>query len=220
MKPITFFAMLSPVRVQSDAMRPPRVHIDRHPPVLSELRGVAAAAPAWAAPRIKVLKLSVTNPTDQHRLHDNIVISVSELRRIAPDFRAGDAIVTTSDAATLEEDARTVQVTELPSQADDLDGDGKYDELQVETRFLRGPRAYEVTGIPFHEDNQTVIKERFYLDKADPNTLFDEVMVIDNAMTRPYTKLQTGFRNPDPQPVWKSDVCSENNAQIRGTMRS
>src|SRR3954451_20269227 len=27
----------------------------------------------------------------------------------------------------------------------DLDGDGKYDELQVETRFLRGPRAYEVT---------------------------------------------------------------------------
>jgi hypothetical protein len=43
--------------------------------------------------------------------------------------------------------------------------------LEVETRFLRGPRAYEASGLPFHEDNQTIIKERFYLDKADRNTL-------------------------------------------------
>ncbi len=88
-----------------------------------------AAGPVWAAPRIKVLKLSITNPTDELRLHENIVLSVAELRRIAPDFKAGDAIVTTSEAATLEEDARTLQTIELPSQADDLDGDNKYDEL-------------------------------------------------------------------------------------------
>ncbi len=88
-----------------------------------------AAGPVWAAPRIKVLKLSITNPTDELRLHENIVLSVAELKRIAPDFKAGDAIVTTSEAATLEEDARTLQTIELPSQADDLDGDNKYDEL-------------------------------------------------------------------------------------------
>src|SRR2546422_11375133 len=87
------------------------------------------AGPVWAAPRIKVLKLSITNPTDQPRLHENIVLSVAELKRIAPDFKAGDAIVTTSDAATLEEDARTLQTIELPSQPDDLDGDNQYDEL-------------------------------------------------------------------------------------------
>jgi len=86
-------------------------------------------ASVWAAPRVKVLKLSVTNPTNETRLHENIVVSVAELKRIAPDFRAGNAIVTTSDAASLEEDARTLQTVELPSQADDLDGDNKYDEL-------------------------------------------------------------------------------------------
>ena len=83
------------------------------------------AAPVSATPRIEVIKLSITNPTDQARLHENIVLSVADLKRIAPDFKAGDVIVTTSDASTLEEDARTLQTIELPSQADDLDGDNK-----------------------------------------------------------------------------------------------
>jgi unsaturated chondroitin disaccharide hydrolase len=90
---------------------------------------VSTTVLAAAAPRIKVLKVSVTNPTSEARPSENVVLSVSELKRVAPDFKAGDAIVTTSDAATLEEDARTLQTVELPSQADDLDGDNKYDEL-------------------------------------------------------------------------------------------
>jgi len=94
------------------------------------------AGRAVAAPHIKVLKLAVTNPTDQNRAHENIVVRVADLKRIAPDFKAGDAIVTSSDAATLAEDARTLQTIELPSQADDLDGDNKYDELvfQIELK--------------------------------------------------------------------------------------
>jgi hypothetical protein len=97
----------------------------------------------------------------------------------------------------------------------DEDGDGKYDVLEIETRFLKLPRSYDTSGIPFHSDNQAVIKERIYLDKADPNTLYDEVTVIDHAMTRPYTKKQKAFRNPNPRPVWHSDHCSENNPHIR-----
>jgi unsaturated chondroitin disaccharide hydrolase len=88
-----------------------------------------ATTTAWAAPRVKVLKLVVSNPTGETRARENIVFSIAELKRVAPDFRAGDCIVTTSDAETLEEDAATLQTTELASQADDLDGDGKYDEL-------------------------------------------------------------------------------------------
>src|SRR5438128_11017446 len=90
---------------------------------------ISAAVPALATPRIKVLKLRVTNPTDESRPAENIVISVAALKRIASDFKAGDAIVTTSDASTLDEDARTLQTIELASQADDLDGDNKFDEL-------------------------------------------------------------------------------------------
>jgi unsaturated chondroitin disaccharide hydrolase len=88
-----------------------------------------AAGSVAAAPRIKVLKLSVTNPSAETRLNEDVALSIADLKRIAPDFSAGDVIVTTSDAATLEEDARNVQTIELPSQADDLDGDNKYDEL-------------------------------------------------------------------------------------------
>ena len=86
-------------------------------------------ASVFASPRVKVLKLAITNPTDETRLAEDIVVAVADLKGIAPDFKPGDAIVTTSDAATLEEDARTLQTIELPSQADDLDGDNKLDEL-------------------------------------------------------------------------------------------
>ena len=110
---------------------------------------VCVAGSAAAAPRVKVLKLSITNPTDETHLHENIVVSVAELRRIAPDFRAGDVIVTTSDAATLEEDARTLQTIELPSQADDLDGDNKYDEIAFQIELK--PKQTRIVTIAYGE---------------------------------------------------------------------
>ncbi len=76
-----------------------------------------------------MIKLAVTNPSPLPRLSENVAIPVGALRAIAKDFTAGTVIVTTSRAATLDQDARTLQTTELPSQADDLDGDGKWDEL-------------------------------------------------------------------------------------------
>ncbi len=97
----------------------------------------------------------------------------------------------------------------------DEDGDGKYDVLEIETRDLKLPRGYDISGLPFHSDGQAIIKERIYLDKNDRNTLYDEITVIDHALTRPYTKLQKATRNPNPRPVWFSDVCSENNTHIR-----
>ncbi len=72
----------------------------------------------------------------------------------------------------------------------DEDGDGRFDTLVVETRALRGPRSYDSTGIPFHRDNQTIIKERIYLDPANKDTLYDEITVIDHALTRPWTNDQ------------------------------
>lgn len=102
---------------------------------------------AFAAPRVKVLKLAVTNPNELERAHENIVVSIADLKRIAPDFKAGDAIITTSDAATLEEDARTLQTTELPSQADDLDGDGTYDELVFNVELK--PRQTRIVTIAY-----------------------------------------------------------------------
>jgi hypothetical protein len=94
-------------------------------------------------------------------------------------------------------------------------GDGKYDALEVETRFLKNPRGYDTSGLPFHSDGQTVIKERIYLDKADRNALYDQITVFDHAMTRPYGKIQKAIRNPNPRPVWHSDICAENNNWVK-----
>jgi hypothetical protein len=91
----------------------------------------------------------------------------------------------------------------------DQDGDGRYDMLAVETRGMRGPRIVDNSGIPLHRDNQTVVKERISLDKADTDVLRDELTVIDNALTRPWvvTRSYRRIRNP----TWIDDVCTESN---------
>src|SRR5713101_2545624 len=69
----------------------------------------------------------------------------------------------------------------------DEDRDGRFDVLEVETRNLKGPRTYEASGLPLHNDNESVIRERIYLDKADPNLLHDDITTTDRALTRPWT---------------------------------
>jgi hypothetical protein len=97
----------------------------------------------------------------------------------------------------------------------DEDGDGKYDVLEVETRYLKLPRSYDTSGVPFHDDGQAIIKEKIYLDKADKNVLWDEITILDHALTRPWVKKQKATRNPSPRPAWHSDVCSEFNTWVR-----
>jgi hypothetical protein len=97
----------------------------------------------------------------------------------------------------------------------DQDGDGVYDVLEVETRGpFKGPRAYDSTGLPLHFDNQSTFKERFHLDKSDPNILHDEITVFDHALTRPWSVDKTFRRNPNPRPTWPEFNCNEGNANI------
>ena len=97
----------------------------------------------------------------------------------------------------------------------DTDGDGRYDLLEVETRGpFKGPRAYDATGLPLHHDNQSVFKERIYVDKADPNILHDEITVIDNALTRPWIVDKKYVREPNPRPEWDEAYCTEDSALV------
>ena len=94
------------------------------------------------------------------------------------------------------------------------DQGGRYGVLEVETRHVKGPRAFDASGIPLHRDNKTVVKERIYLDKTNPNILHDEITVIDNALTRPWMVTKNYRRNPNPRPVWPEYICAENNAHV------
>ena len=97
----------------------------------------------------------------------------------------------------------------------DEDGDGKYDVLEVETRDLKGPRTYDASGLPLARDNESVIKERFHLDKNDPNTLYDDITVSDHALQHPWSITKTAKRSANPRPQWHTDACSEDNTWVR-----
>ena len=94
----------------------------------------------------------------------------------------------------------------------DADGDGRYDVLEIETRNLKGPRAFEPSGLPLHKDDQTVIKERLQLDKANRDVLLNEITTIDDALTRPWTVTKKYHRSRSD--VWVENNCTENNPHI------
>jgi hypothetical protein len=93
----------------------------------------------------------------------------------------------------------------------DTTGSGHYDVLEVETRGFRGPRSFDASGIPLHQDGATVIKERIFLDQTDPNVAHDEVTVYDHALTRPWTVMKNYHRSPQAQPNWTEEYCEDNN---------
>jgi hypothetical protein len=96
----------------------------------------------------------------------------------------------------------------------DTDGDGRFDTLAVETRHFKGVRVFDPIGIPLHADNQTIVKEMIYLDKTNQNIMRNDITVIDNALTRPWTVNKRYRRDPNPRPVWLEFVCEENNPHI------
>jgi hypothetical protein len=94
----------------------------------------------------------------------------------------------------------------------DTKGDGRYDTLEVETRSLRGPRTWDQSGMPTANDNDGVIKERLYLDKANPSIMHNEMTTIDNSLTRPWSAIKSYRRLQNV--FWAEDSCSEGNPHI------
>jgi hypothetical protein len=94
----------------------------------------------------------------------------------------------------------------------DADGDGRYDTLLIETRGLKNPRSYDSSGTPFHNDEETIITERIWLDEANSDVLHAETTTIDNALTRPWTVTRSYRR--DRNLIWGEYICSENNQHV------
>jgi hypothetical protein len=94
----------------------------------------------------------------------------------------------------------------------DEDGDGRFDVFEVETRNLKNPRTFDPSGLPLHKDAQTVVKERFYLDKANPDILYDQITTFDHALSKPWTITRTMRR--EKKPIWVESICSEGNVHV------
>jgi hypothetical protein len=121
-----------------------------------------------------------------------------------------------TDGRDWPEDAEPMFAGYSIGQWVDEDGDDRYDALLVETRNMKGPRSFDASGIPLHSDNQTVVKERIYLDKTHPNLLHDEITTIDHALTRPWVVMKTYRRAVTDKPIWwREDICAEGNNHVR-----
>jgi hypothetical protein len=124
----------------------------------------------------------------------------NEFRRIYTDGRAWSAQITPSfNGYSI-------------GHWEDADADGRFSTLVVETRGFKGPRVFDATGIPMHENKQTVIKERIFLDPHNRDLLQDEVTTIDDALTRPWT-VTRGY-NREHHPLWPEFICGEDNHHI------
>jgi hypothetical protein len=127
------------------------------------------------------------------------LLYMNELRRIHTDGRGWPATLTPSFIGT--------SIGEWEKGPD-----GRYQALLIETRGFKGPRTFDAEGIALHADNQTVVKERIFLDAANPDRLHDEVTVFDHALTRPWTVMRTYKR--ETQPSYADFYCSQNNHEV------
>jgi hypothetical protein len=96
----------------------------------------------------------------------------------------------------------------------DENGSGQYDTLEVETRGFKGPRAFDASGLPLAFDNQSIFKERFHLDRNDPEILHEEVTVIDHALTRPWSVDRRYRHDPDLRAQWPEGFCVTSNVNV------
>ena len=94
----------------------------------------------------------------------------------------------------------------------DTDNDGTYDTLEIETRNMRGPRLFDSVGTPLSKDNDSVVKEKIYLDKSNPDVLWNEITTEDGALTRPWTVKR--FYKRESHPIYKEYNCTEDNRWV------
>jgi hypothetical protein len=94
----------------------------------------------------------------------------------------------------------------------DENSTGRYNLLEVETRGIKAPHNFDQQGIPLHDDGQSIIKERFFLDKADKDLLHLEITTFDHALTEPWPVAKIFRREPDP--IWMFVDCSEDNHHV------
>ena len=90
---------------------------------------------------------------------------------------------------------------------------GRFDTLAVETRFLRGPRTWDQSGMPTASDDEGVITERIHLDPANPDIIRNEMTTTDNSLTRPWSTTKS-YRRNTRNVVWAEDSCSEGNPHV------
>ena len=94
--------------------------------IMNEYFLTGESAMELTSPRRRTFKVAITNPSNEDRVED-VVLRVADVKRVRPDFDAESAAVRTNDPIPPSD--YVIAPIEVLSQADDLDGDGKPNEL-------------------------------------------------------------------------------------------
>jgi unsaturated rhamnogalacturonyl hydrolase len=118
--------------------------------IMNEYFLTGQSAMELTSPSRKTVRVAVTNPSRERRVED-VVLRVAEIQRMAPDFNAVGAVVIADDARAPSAEPPTADAADparqLPSQADDLDGDGRPDELAFQIELQ--PRQTRTVAITY-----------------------------------------------------------------------
>jgi hypothetical protein len=104
------------------------------------------ASSAQSTPPPRKILINISNPSDQPRFAEDIVVSFASLRKLAPDINAGSLLVMAPG------NGPSATEIQLPSQVDDLDGDGKADELIFQINLK--PKQTRAVTIVYGEPDQ------------------------------------------------------------------
>ncbi len=113
---------------------------------------------------VKSVRVAIENPTNTARAAADVVVSIADLRRIAPDFTPGCVLVKSASAATQGQHTLS-EFTELPSQVDDLDGDNKGDELAFQIDL--GPKQTRIVAISYGAPDRILRFRNDYTQRTD-----------------------------------------------------
>ena len=121
------------------------------------------------------LEVVLRNPLPVDRREEPVVLAVADIRKQAPDFPGKAWVVVDPAAAPDSPCGIEANGNDVPSQLDDLDGDGKADELVI-LASLKGNEAksYHVyytdknSPLPLYPKRTQIVD----FTRADPNTLF------------------------------------------------
>jgi hypothetical protein len=91
----------------------------------------------------------------------------------------------------------------------DTDGDGRFGTLEIETRNCKGPASHGAERTSSARAQSDHRQERIYPNKANKDLMVNEITVIGQAFTRPWT-LTTHCQHI-PNDRWYEANCAENN---------
>ena len=94
----------------------------------------------------------------------------------------------------------------------DENGDGEYDMLSIDTRYIEGDRSFDSNSVPLAKNNSTVMHEE--LRKVDETTLENRITTTDDALSHPWS-VNRRYSLETEDPLWVEYVCTENNRHLR-----